>query len=169
MKNILLFCAFLFTAATFTSCIEEDPGLNGMESVQELNLHEALYNGTGLPRGLEMISVEYQSKTGETQLESLPHVVILFDQCADEWCKATTDDCGATAEVAFSFKEETGNSTLSFDALTNSPTLNEWAARQVFEFERERLDVTLSCTECLGTTRDGFEYTNRTVKLKAVR
>lgn len=168
MKNILLFCAFLFTAATFTSCIEEDPGLNGMESVQELNRHEALYNGTGLPRGMEMISVEYQNKTGGTQVEPLPHVVILFDLCADEWCQAETDDCGSTAEVAFSFKEETDNSTLSFDALTNSPTLNDWAAQQVFKFERERLDVTLSCTECPGETRDGFEYTDRVVKLKAV-
>jgi hypothetical protein len=71
--------------------------------------------------------------------------------------------------VSFSFKEEGEDASLAFDALTNSPALGDWAARQTFSFEREGLAVTLACTQCPGETRDGFEFANRTVTLKAVR
>lgn len=169
MKNLLLLCCLFLTFATFTSCIEEDLGLSSMQSTRELERYEELHNGTGLPRGLEMVSIVYESKTGESITEELPHVLILFDECADEWCKALTDDCGASAEVRYNYKDEGEGASLAFDALSTSPTLSEWATRQVFSFERVRFDVTLSCSGCPGETSDGFEFENRTVELKAVR
>lgn len=168
MRNLIRLFGLLFVASIAFSCIEEDTGLAEMQTIQELNLYEQLANGTGLPRGVEMKSVTFTNKEGETTTEELPHVRIFFRTCDAEWCKAQTDDCGASQDVSYSFDDTEANAKLRFDGYQNVPALGLWAGTETFDFDRDGVHIKLSCEECPGTSNRGFRYDHREVALRVV-
>jgi|GEM_PF-2011348 len=168
MENILLLSCLLL-GALFTSCLEEDPGLDDMDSVRELTNYETVMNGSGLPREIEIRNAVYtNSKNGETKEVSLGHVTMRFSPCADAWCRARTDDCGASANLDYLYEEGSEGSTIAFRDLAFVPTFRDWAATAVFRFDREGAELEFNCTDCDGETSEGFVYTDRKIITRVI-
>lgn len=163
MKNTYLFLCLLFLAGTFTSCLTEDNGLEGMLTIEQFNNLEQIQEGTGLPKIVTMRTVVFTSKTGRIVEHELPHVNLFFSDCADTWCKADTDDCGISNEVSYKYDDSAEVTTMRFDSYSAVPAVSLWAGTETFDFLREGVNLTLSCTTCPGTTSDGFEYNDRKV------
>lgn len=168
MKNILLLCC-LIMAGLLTGCLEEDAGLGEMESVRELVNYEAVVNGTGLPRVVELRHAVYtNSKNGETQEESLGHIQISFFPCGYEWCRSRTDDCGASGTLEYLYKDQANGEIIAFRDFTHIPVFKDWAEDATFQYNRDGADLKLDCSNCEGETSNGFAYTDRRVILRVI-
>lgn len=168
MKNTLLLCCLL-VAALFTSCLEEDTGLGEMESVRELVNYEAVVNGTGLPRVVELRNAIYtNTKTGESQEKSLGHIQISFFPCGYDWCRSRTDDCGASGSLEYLYKDTNDGETIAFRDFTYIPVFKDWAEEANFHYNRDGADLKFDCVDCDGETSDGFAYTDRRVILRVI-
>lgn len=164
MKNTLLLFSCLVMAATFSSCIEDQYGLTGMQDAPTPTHIQP--DATGLPVSVTMQSVVFTSKTGVTSVQELPHVVMVFTNCDDVWCKALTDDCGNPDDVSYNFDDSAAVPTMRIDSYATVPAVGIWAGTATFDFAREGTAMTLSCSDCPGITQDGFEYLDRKVSFK---
>jgi len=155
--------------AFFTSCLEEDAGLGEMESVRELINYEAVANGTGLPREVEVRNAVYtNTKTGDIREETLGHVRVRFSPCAENWCRARTDDCGASGYLDYLYEDTDQGETIAFRDLDFIPVFKDWADGAVFNFNRDGAELNFDCTDCDGEMSNGFVYTDRRVVLRVI-
>lgn len=165
----LLACATLLF--TFTSCIEEDSGMDDLFLFEgELVANEAVLNGTGMPKVAHLESITYTSKVHGEITNHLGHVEVSFRNCGEEWCNALLNDCGQSSDFGFAFAGEAGVETIEFDDFASARPIQRFAEKDLqFAFSRNGVDILLSCADCPGVTPGGESYEGRTVSMKAVR
>lgn len=171
LKKMFSLATCCLLTLSFTSCLEEDNGLEGYFTYEgEFVPTEELLKGTGLPRVVQLEEITYSSKENGDEKFSLGHVNVDFSSCESEWCQAEVDDCGLSTNVDFAYKEVDAAKSITFNNLRDGAVFNRWAEDNlVFAYERDGVDIFLTCADCPGQTPSGKEYTSRMVKMRAIR
>ena len=169
MRKLLLLTGCLLLAVTFSSCLEETGTFITSDGAEQLSRYEAAINGAGLPREAELRNAVYtNTKNGQSIEVSLGHIRIGFFLCGDDWCRARTDDCGQSAYLDYQYRVEGDQEKIAFQDFEFIPLFKDWAENADFNFNRNGADLKFDCTECPGSTSNGFEYTDRRVVLQVV-